>query len=302
MALNADFAYVPLSNQPNVPVAPLPAPPPVDPLGLLVGNWAGNGFNAIWRPHNGGGSDRFLELNLTRETFTFEQIPGLIANRGLLQADIFMTGVRYLQHVYDVNAADAGLHVEPGVWLNVPPTTNPPEGLTVVRMASIPHGTTILAQGLAIPSTNGAPQIGPASLSPFAIGNPGAATKFPEEFLSVPTAFRSAQLAGITQNMVDNPNSVLTVALAGKNVVETTVLKVSSDPQAPVLGGGVENTAFLQGSPTAGPNAQAAIVTAIFWIEKLADESLQLQYTQTVLLNFNGLSWPHVSVATLHKV
>ena len=28
---------------------------------------------------------------------------------------------------------------------------------------------------------------------------------------------------------------------------------------------------------------------------------LQLQYTQTVLLNFNGLSWPHVSVATLRK-
>jgi len=27
----------------------------------------------------------------------------------------------------------------------------------------------------------------------------------------------------------------------------------------------------------------------------------QLQYTQTVLLNFNGLSWPHVSVATLIK-
>jgi hypothetical protein len=26
---------------------------------------------------------------------------------------------------------------------------------------------------------------------------------------------------------------------------------------------------------------------------------VQIQYTQTVLLNFNGLSWPHVSVATL---
>ena len=27
--------------------------------------------------------------------------------------------------------------------------------------------------------------------------------------------------------------------------------------------------------------------------------STQIQYTQTVILNFNGLSWPHVSVATL---
>jgi len=25
----------------------------------------------------------------------------------------------------------------------------------------------------------------------------------------------------------------------------------------------------------------------------------QIQYSQTVFLNFNGLSWPHVSVATL---
>jgi hypothetical protein len=48
---------------------------------------------------------------------------------------------------------------------------------------------------------------------------------------------------------------------------------------------------------------------ATFWIEEIAgggrgDDKggrLQLQYTQLVLLNFNGLSWPHVSVATLVK-
>src|SRR5262249_31191805 len=28
-------------------------------------------------------------------------------------------------------------------------------------------------------------------------------------------------------------------------------------------------------------------------------QTKQIQYSQTVLLNFNGLSWPHVSVATL---
>ena len=27
----------------------------------------------------------------------------------------------------------------------------------------------------------------------------------------------------------------------------------------------------------------------------------QLRYTQTVLLNFAGISWPHVTVGTLHK-
>ena len=29
------------------------------------------------------------------------------------------------------------------------------------------------------------------------------------------------------------------------------------------------------------------------------DVGPQIQYSQQVLLNFNGLSWPHVSVATL---
>jgi hypothetical protein len=45
---------------------------------------------------------------------------------------------------------------------------------------------------------------------------------------------------------------------------------------------------------------------SVFWIETVEDPGRppfhQLQYTQTVLLNFNGLSWPHVSVATLRKV
>jgi hypothetical protein len=31
----------------------------------------------------------------------------------------------------------------------------------------------------------------------------------------------------------------------------------------------------------------------------IAIRTKQIQYSQTVLLNFNGLSWPHVSVATL---
>ncbi len=44
-------------------------------------------------------------------------------------------------------SSGAGLHIEPGIWAHVPPTTNPSEPPTVVRMASIPHGTVILAQG-----------------------------------------------------------------------------------------------------------------------------------------------------------
>jgi len=62
----------------------------------------------------------------------------------------------------------------------------------------------------------------------------------------------------------------------------------------------------LQGAPSEGPNAQAALVTATFWIETVQDQDGgpdidQLQYTQRVLLNFNGLSWPHITVATLRR-
>lgn len=113
-------------------------------------------------------------------------------------------------------------------------------------------------------------------------------------------------MARLTQAMVNNPAMVLTNAIAGQNIVSTTVLRISTtDLNPPTSGGGTSNIAFQDGA-AGGPNAQAAQMDAIFWIETIQgndpdDKRLQLQYTQSVLLNFNGLSWPHVSVATLHK-
>jgi hypothetical protein len=186
-------------------------------------------------------------------------------------------------------------------------------------MASIPHGTTVNAQGTG-QTVNGGPVITPVSIRPFPIGGAppaGTAIAFPpfnEADLAVGTPFRlpTPIPPGITQQMVNNPNSVLTAALAGQTITQTTVLIVSTTapavpppPAAPDVGGGTDNIAFLQGG-AAGPNARAAQMTATFWIEHVAPKGhepgfLQLQYTQTVLLNFNGLSWPHVSVATLRK-
>jgi hypothetical protein len=287
-------------------------PVPTSPLGLLEalpGTWEGTGFNAIWRPNRPStGSDRFLELNLTTERLVFSKSIGDIPNRGLLQEDIVMNGLTYIQRISDANMK-VGLHVEPGIWATVPPTTNPQEPATVVRMGSIPHGTTLLAQGLAT-VISGPPTIPNSNINPFGIGNPSGASPFPEQNLATPTQFRSepAQLVGITQAMIDNPNSVLQSALVGHTVTKTTQLDVSSNPTLPVLGGGTANTAFLQGSPGAGqgPNAIAVVASATFWIETVKSATagkhfLQLQYTQTVLLNFNGLSWPHISVATLRK-
>jgi hypothetical protein len=305
MELKPDFAFRPLPPIDRPLQFILPA---VDsnlgPLKQLPGTWTGTGFNMIWRPNSTPNQDHFLELNLTTETLEIQEINGNIPNRGLLQPDINMFGVTYLQQIKDTNT-NAGLHIEPGIWATVPKTQNPEEEPTVVRMASIPHGTTVLAQGAAFPVA-GPPVINPVDITPFVIGNASKKIPFPESNLGTPTQFRSlpADIAGITQAMVDNPNSVLTAAIAGQSISQTIALAISSDPTRPVVGGGLANTAFLEGAPTAGPNALAALVTAIFWIEIVEDPAsgsqiLQLQYTQTVLLNFAGLSWPHITVGTL---
>ena len=291
---------------------------PLGPLALLPGTWKGRGFNQIWRPFFGGPptQDRFLELNETAEVLQFVEIPGDIPNRGLLQADITLHGVTYLQKINDAHVLNsgkpAGIHIEPGIWVSVPNTTSPNDPATVARMANIPHGTSLVAQGKAITVPTG-PTISPVDITPFRIGNPAAKIPFPESNLSIPSAFRTRpdDIPHVTQAMVDNPNSVLTAAIAGKNIKSTTVLiintTVSVAPSTPVptSGGGTSNIAFLAGDG-GGPNANAAQMQAIFWIEEIHrvhhdDPRFFLQYTQTVLLNFNGLSWPHVSAATLVK-
>lgn len=273
------------------------------PLARLLGTWVGTGFNTIWRPFHDPAlptQDRFLELNRTQETLQIEEVKGAIPNRGLLQPDIDMFGVHYLQQIVDTNTREA-LHFEPGIWLNIPLTTDPAVPETVARLGSIPHGTTVLMQGVA--TTNpGPPKIDSVSITPFLIGHPSETHAFDESTLATSTPFRTPDLTGITQDMVDDPNSVLRSAIAGQTITETITLKITSLP-APVAGGGTANTAFLQGLPGGAPNADAAVAASTFWIETVQAEGgrpfLQLQYTQIVMLNFNGLSWPHVSVATL---
>jgi hypothetical protein len=279
---------------------------PLGPLAALPGTWKGTGFNTIWRPHFKK-QDRFLELNLTSETLEFDEIPGEIPNRGLLQKDINMFGLHYLQQISD-STLNAGIHIEPGIWATVPHTTTPKKPPTVVRMASIPHGTVVLAQGQASVLA-GPPVIKPVDIIPFGIGDPTskgtfhqAQQDFPELKLSKPTDFRqpsdASTVPGIIQAMLKNPNVVLTQAIAGQDIVNTVVLRVNAANTRP-RNVGTANTFFL------GQNASADIVTSTFMIETVKKPGgghfLQLQYTQTVILDFNGLSWPHVSVATLRK-
>jgi hypothetical protein len=298
----ARFVFQPLDNQEGAPPA-VTVPAGLGPLSGLVGSWSGQGFNAIWRPHRDG-SDHFLELNVTNDQIDLEVINGQIPNRGLLTAQIFMHGLSYLQQISDhnvqVNGTPAGLHFEPGVWLNIPPTNDPQEVGTIARLASIPHGTAMTIQGTAATAAGG-PSIPGISLTPFAEGHPSQPIDFAEQHLNQSTPFRTSGvgLTGITQAMLDNPNSVLTSN--PPNVTTTTRLHVSTTPGVPDVGSGTANTAFLVGK--SAPNADPAHIAATFWLQTLAGETepTRLQYSQLVLLNFNAISWPHITVATLTK-
>ena len=278
--------------------------PPLLVLDNFQGTFVGNGFNTIFRPQSSvtptifpnnptqGVTDNVLELNLTTETLTFADALGSVPNRGLFgQGDIFLSGVPYVQTINDVtnpatgkaDGVATGIHFEPGLWMRVPAsTTNPVQAESLNRMASIPHGTTINAQGLApTAATPGPPDIHPVKITPFLIGsNPPSFIQFPNTTASLTNTLRLPQdltafiKAGtITQAILDDPNTVLRNANIGKTINKTSTIKISTKPTAPQLGGGTANIDFLVGATTGsttGPNAQAVEMDAIFWISEVS--------------------------------
>ena len=362
-------------------VPPLPQPDPdLGGIAAFAGKFVGTGFNTIFRPQNivasptpmpnppQGPSDNVLQLNLTEEKLDFSDPLGSIPNRGFAQGDIVFNGIPYIQRIDDVTdpGDKVGIHFEPGVWLSVPSTTVPAEGPTVVRMASIPHGTTIDAQGTSKTAAGG-PVIKPVDITPFPIGaDPNDPAQrlvgvFPSQNAADDHTFRIPQdlkpfiTAGtITQDILNDPNIILRKRADAQNITSTTTIEIATkrpvppaspgDPADPLFGGGAANIAFLLGdSNRVNPNADAAEMSATFWIETVVERITvpptdagqtvtvqgdpsaglpaavfsvtsatdivdpvevnvsytQIQYTQSVLLNFATLSWPHVSVASL---
>ncbi len=279
-------------------------------IGNFPGTWTGRGFNLIWRPHFPSADDHFLQLNLTSETIEFNGVGGPVPNRGLNEPDIAIFAIRYLQQIHDANfpipQGGGGLHVEPGFWLSIPATPETAGARSLVRAASIPHGTTILAQGSAVSQLP--PVIPAVSTVPFQTGG-GQQFPFPtESVLTNTSSFRTTPLpAGITQGLVDNPNVLLTdenqaAANQGFQIVESVEITVSASG---VTAGGQAALGAIGNIPFLLPNADVADVSATFWLQRVKNPAgasfLQLQYSQSVLLNFNGLSWPHVTVGTLVK-
>ncbi|GAB4008859.1 heme-binding protein [Nocardioides ultimimeridianus] len=311
------------------PIGPLngagPAHPtsPLGHLAALRGTWTGSGFNTIFRPFRNGqnvADDNVLELNLTNETLEFTDIGGTIPNRGFAQGDIDLFGLTYLQQVADQNQFDAqgrpaGIHIEPGIWITIPATDHPHAPATVARLATIPHGTSLLAQGTA-QHKDGPPHIPVQEITPDFIGTDNE-VPFPSQDISHHSNRRipaQANPPGITQAMVDEPNTFLRAALVGKTIASHTRIEITTNatPQTvPHAGGGIADIAFLdannpqQPSQHQGPNAKVTEMRAIFWISRFTDShgapGIMLQYSQFVNLRFGPLDWPHVSVANLFR-
>ncbi|MDI3563107.1 heme-binding protein [Bradyrhizobium sp. Arg816] len=373
---------------------PVTLPSPLGPLAAFKGTFTGRGFNTIFRPESKitptpmpgpvnttDPDDNVLELNLTDETLSFEPSLGSIPNRGSnQQRDAFLNGVPYLQTIRDVTTQEpVGIHFEPGIWLAVPATTIPNEPFTVARMASIPHGTTITAQGTALAPVAGKPTIAAIDITPFVGGNPGNKITFQNQTATNNTTRRlpqdlTALIASgrLTQAMITDPNTVLRNQIAHQTITQTIVIETSTKPgtplsdgplpaipspgphpTAPNFAGGTANIAFLEGQPNPPPgggsaNANAFQMDAVFWIETVVYDidvpalppgtppvilqprqrsnvplvpsfvaaipfvpnkgfkgghvrvaTTQIQYSQKVMLDFAGLTWPHVSVASL---
>jgi hypothetical protein len=277
-------------------------------LGLLTefqGNWRGTGFNITARPFFGSTPPFFLELNATQETLDFIAITGDIPNRGSVQPDISLHGLRYLQQVTDT-VANSAIHIEPGLWLHVPETTNPAAPETYVRQATVPHGDSLVAQSVWARRVTGFPTIDPVNSTPFTDATiPGLNTNPTEPITD--QAYLAQYLdgalppIGLPQGLnaaatIKDPTAVLNAQIAGQTIVSTVAISISTVAPA----GGILNIPFVT------RNANAVQMDAIFWVETVRHAGgghfMQLQYVQRVILDFIGIHWPHFSVATLVRI
>jgi len=158
--------FIPPAKAPPIPPTETDALSSSSLLGVLssfTGTFAGTGFNTIFRPKSkadktpfcnkvvlikSDADDNILQMNLTTEQLTFSKSLGDVPNRGSNdQPDIQLHGVGYLQTIQDVTNIDpVDIHFEPGLWMLIPATVNPPRKSSLSRMASIPYGTTVNAQ------------------------------------------------------------------------------------------------------------------------------------------------------------
>lgn len=281
----------------------------------LPGMWEslpGRGWNMIALPFADGPFNYRLLLNQYDEVLNFNLIDKGVPNRGLRfnentsESDQFVVTLDYQQSIEQIAADDfpqsglAGdpglaIHHEPGLFLHM--TNETTKDLDIARLATIPHGDSVLALGRS-DEVEGAPRIPDLNGLPI-----GVSHDLNSPYLEPYKHFQLNLFKGLFDPV--SPNKLLSDANAGLDIVKTTVLEFDTAVES----GGIVNIPFIV------KQANAADMKSTFWIQELAetDESgnrkLRMQYSQVVMLDFfprrDGfpglIRWPHVSINTLEK-
>jgi hypothetical protein len=314
------------------------------PLKLLPGKWAnlpnlpGRGWNMIALPFVAPPPTGVpfplnyrLLVNQYNEELEFTLVDKAVPNRGVrlnlgpaANTDQFLVALDYQQRITQiasddfpqstVRPPDGGIiHHEPGLWLHMINGSNSiTDSLNIGRLATIPHGDSVLALGRSSEHP-GTPTIPDISGLPIGVdqdlGKPKDDKDRGNLYLTPYKHFNENLFQGLFNPV--SPNDLLEVANQGVEIEKTTVLDVDSSRPT----GGIVNIPFVV------RQANATVMKATFWIQELKEKDkygkpkLRLQYSQLVMLEFfprvDGLppgccpgliQWPHVSINTMEKV
>jgi len=223
----------------------------------------------------------------THEAIAFAPVGPLAPRRG--PAGTGQLGLTYVHQASDATSGRV-LFREPGTWLHVPSRIDQRTQGSVARLATLPEDRAVLADGT-WRVVIGPPVIGSRSPVPRDL-----TTRQPvafEEGLGV-----AKMPDGVAATAGRDPNALLRERIAGQEITRTTVLAVTARP-------GIEQC--RPNAPDAVVNPVTLSLHATFWIETIAERSdtphelLQLQYSEMVVVEVDGVGWPHISVATLRQ-
>ena len=286
------------------------------PLRQLPGLWKslpGRGWNMIALPFADSPFRYRLLVNQYNEDLKFTLVDKGVPNRGIeindgvTEADQFVVTLDYEQSIKQIAAddfprsglagdPDLAIHHEPGLFLHM--TNETTNGIDIARLATIPHGDSLLALGRSSESA-GTPEIPDLNGLPI-----GSTQDLNHPYLSPYKHFHDNPFEGLFDPV--RPNALLNAANSGVDIAKTTTLELDTDLET----GGIVNIPFIV------KQANAADMKSTFWIQELAEKDaegnpvLRMQYSQVVLLDFFPRSdgfpglirWPHVSINTLEKV
>lgn len=312
------------------------------------------GWNMIALPFDEAPFNYRILMNQYCEELQFGFVDDNVPNRGLagvidagIEQDQRIFTIDYLQKIHQVVANDfpsstslvppglAGgfgtpIHHEPGLWLymkNLRTTDKDITGdaeLTVARLASIPHGNSVLALGTSS-KEEGMPEIKPVSCLP--IGrfedletdgydvetiNDDGTLEDPylepyHHYINEPFMGTRDDRSGFPGFHPKDMNAILRWENRNVDIESTTMLTVDSTRQ----NAGIANIPFVI------KQAEPVSMKSTFWIQKLRKkdkkgrQKLRLQYSQVVMLYFfrpredelpGRAQWPHISINTLEKV